>query len=449
MGLTPPSIRTTPADSPARDAFGKMRVSNARTLWDHKNIHSSYPDLWQEITNGGGTISHLPNESAVALSVGTASGDYAIRQTNRYFAYASGNSQQFLQTFVFPAAQTNLVVEAGYYDGPADPSGATWGNGIFLRQEDSTINFVVRTDVNENPLGSRTVTEAVIPQSSWNIDKLNGAGPSNITLDLTKAQIQEPDFQWLGVGRIRFLLNIDGEAIPVHEVNNANNTTAVYMRSPTLPMRYLIRNKGVTSTASTLKEICSSVKSEADYTIPGIEYSVDTGGIGTRRQVADAVESPILLVRLANTINGMKNRKTIRYLASEYAATTNGALVRIVHIHDYTSVDARWRTVDGTINGTPGTVTGDSGVEFAYENSTGATNPTITGGERHFLKPRYVPVGQAGRAVGGEATATFINNHSYISQNFDATQSEIFAIFAAGDGGNSNIWAAFEYVEFE
>jgi hypothetical protein len=448
MSFTPPVFQTKPADTISIGPFGRQKVTTTQTIWDHKNIHSHYSDLWEEMTNGGGSISHLPNESAVALEVGTASGDYAIRSTRRYLAYVSGNGHNPFQTFVFPPAQANLVVEAGYYDGPADPSGATWGNGIFLRQEDSTISLVIRSDVNENPLGSRAVNEQIITQANWNIDKLDGTGPSGLTLDLTKAQIFEPDFQWLGVGRIRFTLNIDGEAILVHEDLNANNDTAVYMRTPSLPIRYLIRNKGVTASAATLKEICSSVKSEGQYTLPGIERSVDTGGLVTKRAIT-ATEAPILILRLANTINGMKNRKIIRFLESNYSAETRGALFRIAHVHGQTSVDAEWRTSDGAVNGTPGVVTGDSCIEYAYRDSATTGNPTITGGEIHFVKPKYVASGQGGRALGDSSDVTFINNHSFISQNFDSTKSELFVVYASGDGGASSVWAALDFVEFE
>jgi len=451
--FTPTTFITESADSAQLGPFGRLKTTQTETLWDHKNVHSRYADLWEERIAGGGTITHLPNESAVALSVGTASGDYAVRQTRRYFAYASGNGHNPFGTFVFPAPETNRVVEAGYYDGPVDPTGADWGNGLILRQDGATISYVIRSDVNENPAGARAVVENVIPQASWNLDTLDGSGdsnnPSGIELNLGTSQISDPDFQWLGVGRVRFIFNIDGQAVVVHEENHANSQTAVYMRTPTLPIRYLIWNKEATTVGATLKEICSSVKSEGKYTLPGIEYSVDTGGINAKRAIADA-EVPVLVIRLANTLNGMKNRKIVRFLESNYSAATRGSSFRIAHVHDYASINANWLKVDGSPSLSPGILTdSDSGIEYAFENSAKNGNVAISGGERHFVKPKYVGAGQGGRALGDHSDTTFINNHSFISQNFDSTQSEVFAIFAEGDGGASAVWAAFDFVEFE
>lgn len=457
--MFPPKIKTQPVDGANLDAFGKQRVSNATTLWDSKNIHSKYSDLWNEVTNGGATIDHLSNESAVGLTVGVASGDYAIRSTRRYFAYASGNSHQFVQTFAFPSAQTNLVVEAGYYDGPMDPAGAAWGNGLFIRQSGSTVSLVIRSDVNENPLGSRAVNETVIDQSTWSIDKLDGTGPSGITLDLTKTNIIGVDFQWLGVGRVRFNFDINGVFVPIHESNHANILTAVYIRTPTLPMRYAIWNNGVT-TGATLKEICNTVKSEAQYTIPGIEYSVDTGGPSPRgagsgidgRLTVGTTEVPVLMLRLSNNINGMKNRKLIRFLEGNFSSQSHGCLFRLAHVHDVTSFDAYWYPVDGTqaIPGDDADLTNaESGAIYAYQNAAQTGLPTFTGGEVHFTKPRYVASGQGGRATGETADVTFINNHSYIANEFDATSSEVFIIYAQGEAANTDIYAAMDFIEFE
>ena len=43
------------------------------------------------------------------------------------------------------------------------------------------------------------------------------------------------DYEWLGVGRIRFGLAIGAGIIYVHEINYANSQSGVYMSSPNLP----------------------------------------------------------------------------------------------------------------------------------------------------------------------------------------------------------------------
>ena len=85
---------------------------------------------------------------------------------------------------------------------------------------------------------TKTVTTRVA-QSSWNIDKCDGTGPSGYTLDLTKMQMLYMDYSWYGAGAIRFgFKNQRGEVFYVHRIANANYRTEAYMRSGNLPARY-------------------------------------------------------------------------------------------------------------------------------------------------------------------------------------------------------------------
>ncbi len=65
------------------------------------------------------------------------------------------------------------------------------------------------------------------------------------------------DYQWLGVGRMRFGLDLDGILIYFTEHNCANNEPNVYMSSPNQPIRYEIRQVGVGS--GSFDMICSQV----------------------------------------------------------------------------------------------------------------------------------------------------------------------------------------------
>jgi len=77
------------------------------------------------------------------------------------------------------------------------------------------------------------------PQSSWNIDKMDGTGPSLMTLDLTKMQMFYADYTWYGAGGIRFgFKNNRGEVVYCHRIPNNNVNTEAYMRSGNLVARY-------------------------------------------------------------------------------------------------------------------------------------------------------------------------------------------------------------------
>lgn len=78
-----------------------------------------------------------------------------------------------------------------------------------------------------------------IPQSSWNLDKMDGTGTSGYNIDLTKMQMFYIDYTWYGAGAIRWgLRGTDGNITYCHRISNNNTNTEAYMRSGNLPARY-------------------------------------------------------------------------------------------------------------------------------------------------------------------------------------------------------------------
>jgi len=89
-----------------------------------------------------------------------------------------------------------------------------------------------------NAIVSKTI-DTKIPQSSWNLDKMDGTGPSGYNLDLTKMQMFYIDYSWYGAGAIRWGLRAtDGKVTYCHKMVNNNVNPESYMRSGNLPARY-------------------------------------------------------------------------------------------------------------------------------------------------------------------------------------------------------------------
>jgi len=231
------------------DAFGRLRTSGPYTLFDAQNRYVKN-DLFDESTATGGTVTYDANASTVSLNVTTTSGSSVVRQSYRSFSYQPGKGLLSLNTFVMDTAEAGRRIRMGYFNTQ---------NGVFLERNGLTINIVRRSYT------SGAAVDTVVPQSSWNGDKLDGTGTSGITLDLTKAQILWQDFEWLGVGSVRVGFVIDGEYIICHTFQNANNLSSVYMTTAILPVRYEIENTSATTTSGTLKQICSTVISEGGY----------------------------------------------------------------------------------------------------------------------------------------------------------------------------------------
>jgi hypothetical protein len=101
-----------------------------------------------------------------------------------------------------------------------------------------TISPSYRGTTADYVIASRTV-DTKYPQSSWNIDKCDGTGPSGYNIDLTKMQMFYMDYSWYGAGFIRWgFRGPDGNVFYVHKVINNNVNTEAYMRSGNLPARY-------------------------------------------------------------------------------------------------------------------------------------------------------------------------------------------------------------------
>jgi hypothetical protein len=247
------------ADSAALDAFARLRVSNPVTLFENKQIFDKGPLIWTESTIGGGLITYNNPRASTFLSVAGANGDTAIRQTKQRVNYQPGKSLLIMTTFVLGSGATNVRKRVGYFDA---------SDGIFLEQDNSTINMVLRSSAGGG------VSENRVARSSWNLDKLDGTGPSGIVFDATKAQILVMDIEWLGVGRVRTGFVYNGIPVYVHEFNRANTLSGVYMSSPNLPIRYEISNTA-NGSAANLEEICSTAISEGGYTELGILRSAN------------------------------------------------------------------------------------------------------------------------------------------------------------------------------
>lgn len=234
------------------DSFGRLRVSNPYTLFDSQQRYAS-DSSFDTATTGTGSSAFITNESSVGMTVGSGGAGSVVRQTYRYFPYQPGKSLLILATFCMDSStSTALTQRLGFYD---------TNNGIFFQKVGTTYSFVLRS--NSIPTAGTPSDVRTVNQSSWNGDKLDGTGPSGVTLDPSKTQIFWTDLEWLGVGNVRCGFIINGQYVVCHTFQNANTQTAVYMTTAVLPVRYeIISTSGV---AATMRQICCSVNSEGGY----------------------------------------------------------------------------------------------------------------------------------------------------------------------------------------
>ena len=335
----------------AVDAFGRARISQPLTL--HDSSHRYFDDGKSSYANtSGGTYSFASNTSSIDCVVTTTSGSSVYRETNRVFAYQPGKSLQTLSSFVMNPAKTNLRQRIGYFSSE---------NGFYVERSSLTTSGVCFV---ERSKATGAVVNTPVDQSQWNIDTLDGTGPSLLTLNLDNPQILFIDIEWLGVGSVRMGFVIDGKFIHCHTFNHANLDTVIkgaYIQTACLPVRSEIENTSTTASSSTLKVVSSSVISEGGYELAGkskthgqeptAESQIQLSSAGTYY--------PLVSFRLKST-----NLDSI-------------VIPKNISVNPINSAHYRWKVIAGaTINGAVWTSYGsDSSVEY---NSN--TSATVTGG---------------------------------------------------------------------
>jgi len=260
-----------------KDIFQRLRISEPFTLFDGKQILDSAPLIYNTELVSGGTTTYLPNEASSRLEVTGTSGSRTTRQSRLYVPYQPGKSQYIIMTGVFGAAVSNVRRRMGYFDDE---------NGIYLEQISAGVAVVLRS------FTSGSVVNTSVVQANWNIDPLDGTGPSGLTLDLTKFLIVFIEFGWLGGAGVRIGIYLDGEATYVHSFDLSANST-VFMTTPVLPLRWEIASTAA-SAGGSLIQTCGAAYSEGGFSPTG--YVGSRGTLVSRGVTTSPL--PVVSVRL-------------------------------------------------------------------------------------------------------------------------------------------------------
>ena len=332
------------------DAFGRLRTSNTAQRLDVEFIYDKQPEIVDEVTVSGGTVTHNANSRDLTLAINNTTTATEASMFSYDVPYTAGNSQLI--------ALTGTINEANIAGGVAQ---------IFVRSK-----------------VSGSVVETVTDQTSWNKDTVSDA-------DWTNSQIFEIDFQSLKVGRIRFYLNRSGVAVPVHEIINDNIRPEAYWQLPHLPLTWRIYNDATytyceigygdadngigfryrvaKNAGAELRAICGTVKSEGGLDLENLTgYNRVADSDVTAKSVATTL-IPLLSIRPRTTFNSLNNRALV--IPQSITISTDNP-IKIVVVHNNTLTSASWSDVD----------TNESVIEF----DTAAT--AFSGG--HNLLSDYV-----------------------------------------------------------
>lgn len=383
-GVSILSNKVSFADTASVDSFSRLRVATPTFLFDAQFTYDLQPLLFEQITSGSGaSISHdTTNRMATLAFSSTPTGGQSIMQSFEWIPYQPGRCQLFFITFNMLAAVANCRKFVGIGDG---------ANGIAYELNGSTRQFSIFSDTT---LGDETVA-----QSSWNIDKLDGTGPSGFILDDAKTNILVIDFQALYVGRVRIGFDIGGNVVFAHEFNHANVSAHPYIQNASLPIRVGMTCTG-TVTAS-MNFICSSAISEGGAADP-VGYQFVQEGSGT---AGNGTRVHILSLRPKTTFNGITNRISPTVQAVDILVTGNTPVFWELVVGQAISGTTTFADVNASYScmefNTAGTISGSPSIVLAsgYAGSSTSVKGTSLEQVRHRI-PITLNAAGAVRALG-------------------------------------------------
>lgn len=356
------------------------------------------------VTTGTGTVSNDATEYILNTSAGADSAILDSAQRGRYEpGYACETGIAVRQ----PAAPVgNQIAQWGLYD---DENGAFFGN--------SSSGFYVGI--------RRAGTDTIIPQASWNVDTLNGSGPSNEVLDLTEGFIFQIVFTWYGYGIVEFRVVVSDpvtlaqQVITVHRYDPAGQTS---FTDPNLPLRAEVSNNGTAG--------------NFDLYVGGRQYSI----IGKFEPVYRNTSERRTLSNIPTTlVPAVSFTRKAEFPAGSGRANSVQVLFESAEI--ITNVDLAFQIiVGGTVNGTfaayPTATTNIPNNETALLVNT--TSTTITGGEVVFQ----------GLAAAGSGTGTrVLTTELLLDTELPDDEIVTLAVARVSGSGTNTVTAMFRVTE--
>jgi hypothetical protein len=349
--------------SPGLDAFGNLQVSQQMYLGLYKYDYGVDWGLLHPTFTFGAYYTTSSYYGGVILTNPTTSGSVTRIQSHMYHPYDAGTAQKWIGSFVCgDSGKNNLIRRWGYFDDK---------DGLFFELSGSAFSVVVRNS------STGVVVETKVPQSEWNSDRCDGTGGelnlSNADLDVTKGTVYGIDFQWLGVGRVRFGIVWNGANITCHEFDHNAELDRPYMRTGTLPARFEQLNVDTTLSISQISSFSMAVLASSRND-PFTEQQVGQTTDLTVLVSNTSSFKPYLSVRSKQLYQGKENRIVAIPTQLEVYAHSSPIVYQL----------RKWSVLDGATWSVP--TSSYSSLEGDFMASSSITYPgTIV--STHIVKP--------------------------------------------------------------
>ena len=204
-------------------------------------------------------------------------GQREVRKLTVTSGASSGNVTVTLDgdSIVVPVVGGGKTTQTAYQLSLADYSQV--GKGGWLASAISSSVYFISARSNDTSTGSYSVagssivgsfsqtkagenqTNTFIPSASFNVDTIDGLGPSRMNIDPQKGNVYQIEYQYLGFGNAFFSIEDPetGKFAPVHIIKNANNRTTPVLKNPNASILVTSANIGGT-TSKTAKTVSMS-----------------------------------------------------------------------------------------------------------------------------------------------------------------------------------------------
>ena len=323
-------------------SFGEMSVAqnDARAAWLFAyNVNT---DFISTTVKNGGVITQA--DSSAVLQTGTNSAGLARIQTKSVLNYTPGYGGLVRFTAVF---SDGCVSNSEQIIGLGDTQ-----DGFFVGCNGSEFGFLRRqngadywTAITEGSYASQTTLDT--------------------TLDPTKGNVYEINYQWLGYGAIRFSAedSDSGAFQPLHLIKYANTYTVPSIYNPSLPLWAEVKNAGNTSdiTMNTSSGLAASQGSAGNG-----DHSPHPLLLHRAVEISDSVSTleNVITIKNADTFHGKSNRVVVQLAL--FSMSTDGT--KVVTVKGYKNA---------TLGGSP------SYTDYDSENSPvsyDTAGTTVSGG---------------------------------------------------------------------
>lgn len=381
----------------------RVKVSDFEITGFNSFQYTKDADLWDEETTGTASSTLNTYYGMIEMTVGSTAGDRVVRQTRRVFRYIPGRQSEVSMGVIFGIPTVGIRRRFGIFD---DFNGAYFEDGA-----DGTYYVVCRRN---SPSG---VIEERVTRADWNVDKLDGTGPSGITANPMAIQLMVIEYEWYGAGMVEFKFIIDNNAYAVHQFRHANRSLEPWSAPPFLPVRTELTN--VTGASGTHNFYVGSVSAMAEGNVGplGVDSNVSSPITGKALSVANTFY-PVVSIRLkSDRINGI-------VLPIDFQAATL----------DNTTIFYRL-TLNPTLTGASWQSVSDEGFVEYDTSATAAANGRI-------LNTGFLGTYQQGQLIRLDPRA-----RNQLGRSSMGTVSDILTVEIASTGSNKAAFGGINWIE--